>query len=58
MRSSSGSSSVCSSAHVFGFGMYTAPMPAARAGAMSERGELPIIQVLAGSSPPDCSNHR
>jgi hypothetical protein len=33
------------------FGMNTALMPAARAGLMSDFGELPIIQVLSGSKP-------
>ena len=50
MPSSSGSSSACSSAHVLTLGMKTARSPAARAGATSDFGELPIIQLVAGSS--------
>src|SRR5439155_852189 len=50
-RPSLTSASTTSGDQVRGWGMKTAPSPAASAGLMSERGELPIIQVKPGSKP-------
>ena len=58
IRASSGSRSASSSRHVDALGMWTAPSPAARAGAMSERGELPIIHVRSGSSAHAATSRR
>src|SRR5438132_1074013 len=49
-RPSGGATSSFSGRQVWSWGMKTALIPACSAGLMSERGELPIIQVRVGSS--------